>query len=62
MDGPRDYCMKSDKDKCHMISLTCGIEKKIQINFCCKMKTDSQAQKRNLQLPKGKAVGWQGEG
>ena len=35
MDGPRDYntkWSKSEKDKYHMISVTCGILKIIQVN------------------------------
>ena len=32
MDGPRDHHTKYDKDKYHMISLTCEIFKKMDTN------------------------------
>ena len=47
---------QTEKDKCRMISLTCGIQK----NYTNELinKTDSQTSKTNLRLPKGKdAVG-----
>ena len=53
MAGPRDYHTKqskSDKDKCHMISLTCRIpppQKKMGTNECI-YETDSQTLKANM--------------
>ena len=39
MDGPRDYCIKTEEDKCHMISPIYGILKKmIQMNLFTKQK------------------------
>ena len=41
MDGPRDYhtkCTKKEKDKYHMISLTCGTSNMIQLNLFTKQK------------------------
>ena len=40
-----------------MISLKCGISKKIQMKLFVKQKRDSQTQKTNLQLPMGKGKG-----
>ena len=44
---------KSEKDKCHVISLICGILKKDTDELIFKTEIDSQAQKINLWLPKG---------
>ena len=41
MVGPRDYhteWSKSEKDKNHMVSLTCGIKKMVQKNLFTKQK------------------------
>ena len=41
MDGSRHYhnqWSKSEKDKYHMVSLTCGIENMVQVNLCTKQK------------------------
>ena len=43
---------QTEKDKYYMISLICGILKKKANEK--KTETDSQTQKTNLQLPKGK--------
>ena len=55
MDGPRDYYTKwsqIEKDKYHMISLICGLFKKmIQMNLFTKQK-QTQTSKTNLRLPK----------
>ena len=57
MDEPRDYhtmWSKPDKDKHHVILLICGIWKKDTNELIDKTETDSQTQKTNLWLPKGK--------
>ena len=60
MDGPRYYLTKwskSEKDKYH-ISLICGSKKQNDTDeLIYKTETDSQTQKTNLWLPKGKAGG-----
>ena len=46
MDGPRDHHTKYDKDKYHMISLTCEILKKMDTNeLIYKTEVDPQTQK-----------------
>ena len=60
MDGPRDYHSKgskSEKNKCHIISLRCGTKKKKDKEFIYKTVTDSQILKTNLCFLKGKG-GW----
>ena len=60
MDGPKDYhtkWTKTEKDKYHMISLTCGISKGDRNEVIYKTETHSQASKTNWWLPKGKSVG-----
>ena len=47
---------QKEKDKYHMISLICRIYNMIQMNLFTKQK-DSQTQKTNLWLPKGKGGG-----
>ena len=47
---------ESDKDKYHMISLICGIFKNTN-ELIYKKETDSQTQKTNFRLPKGKGGG-----
>ena len=42
---------KSDKDKCHMISRTCGIQKMQQTSGYNKKAADSQIQRTNQWLP-----------
>ena len=57
MDEPRDYhtmWSKPDKDKHHVILLIFGIWKKDTNELIDKTETDSQTQKTNLWLPKGK--------
>ena len=44
---------QTEKDKYHMISLTCGILKNDTSELIYKTEIDSQTQKTNLQLPKG---------
>ena len=44
----------SQTKKYHMISLMCRIKNMIQMNLFIKQKTDSQRNKTNLWLPKGK--------
>ena len=59
MDGPRDYhteWSKSDKDKYYMISHMWNLKNNTN-GFIYKTGTDSQTQKANLWLPKGKGVG-----
>ena len=46
-----------EKDKNHMISLICGILKNDINELICKIEIDSQTQKTNLWLPKGKGGG-----
>ena len=45
---------QKQKDKYHMISLMCGILKNDTNEFTYKTEIDSQTQKTNLWLPKGK--------
>ena len=47
----------TEKDKYHMISLVCGIKKNDRNELIYKTETDSQNQKTNLWLPKGKGAG-----
>ena len=44
----------TEKDKYHMISLTCGIKKKDKNELMYKTETDSQTNRINLHLPGGK--------
>ena len=56
MDGPRDYLSEvnqSEKDKYHMISNMWNLKYNTN-EFICKKETNSQTQKANLKLPKGK--------
>ena len=48
---------ETEKDKYHMTSLICGILKKGTNELTYKTETESQMQKTNLRLPKGKAGG-----
>ena len=52
---------QTEKDKYHMVSLICGIKKKKKKKgtneFISKTERDSQTQKTNLWLPKGKGSG-----
>ena len=48
---------QTEKDKYHMISLMCGIQKYNTNKLIYKTEIDSQTQKANLQLPKEKGVG-----
>ena len=60
MNGPRDYHTKgskSEKNKYHMISLTCGIYKDDTNELIYKTETDLQTLQTNLWLPKGKGGG-----
>ena len=60
MDESRDYHTKwrqKEKDKDHMLSLTCEILKNDTHELIYKTETDSQIQKANLGLPKGKEGG-----
>ena len=50
---------QTEKDKYHIISLICGIYKKGTSELLYETEIESQMQKTNLWLPKGK--GW-GEG
>ena len=45
---------QTDKDKYHMISLTCGILKSETSDLIYKTETNSRTSKTNLQLPNGK--------
>ena len=45
------------KDKFHMLSLTCGNLKNVKNELNDKTEIDSQAQKTNSWLPKGKGEG-----
>ena len=60
MDGHRDYHTseigQTKKDKYYMISLTCGVDKIIQVDLH-KIEIDSQTQKTNFWLPKGRGMG-----
>ena len=49
------------KEKHHMISLTCGILKKVTNELICRTETDSQILK-NIWLPKGTCGRWDGLG
>ena len=58
MDGPRDYCIKTEEDKCHMISPIYGILKKmIQMNLFTKQK---QTQRHRKQTMVNKGEGGEG--
>ena len=48
---------QAEKDKHHMISLICGILKNGANELIYKTEIDSQTQKTNLCLPKGKGRG-----
>ena len=48
---------QTDKEKCHMISHICGIQKNDINELIYKTETDAQTQKTNLWLPKGKGRG-----
>ena len=48
---------QKEKDKDHMLSLTCEILKNDTHELIYKTETDSQIQKANLGLPKGKEGG-----
>ena len=49
---------QTEKDRYHMISLICGSKKQNDTDeLIYKTETDSQTQKTNLWLPKGKAGG-----
>ena len=52
---------QKEKDKYHMISLICRILNMTQVNFY-EAETDSQTQRTNLWLPRGREVaeGWSG--
>ena len=52
---------QKEKDKYHMISLTCGIQYRAQMNLSTKQ-TDSQTQRTDLWLPRErrKGVRWTG--
>ena len=45
---------QTEKDKYHMISLICGIQKNDTNELIYKTEIDPQTQKTNLWLPKGK--------
>ena len=48
---------QTEKDKYHMVSLTCGILKNDTNELIYKTERDAQIQKTNLRLPKGKGGG-----
>ena len=48
MDGSQDHYTKSEKDK-YMISLTCGIKKRIHTNLFTKQKQTHRLQKQCYQ-------------
>ena len=48
---------QTEKDKYHMISLICGIKKNNTNPLICKTETDSQIQKTNSWLLKGRGEG-----
>ena len=68
MDGPREYGTKwsesTEKNKYYILAVVCGLfKKKNDVNESFyKTETDSQIQKANLLLPKGKSGIWKGEG
>ena len=45
---------QKEKNKYHIISLICGIEKNDTDELICKAEIEAQTQKTNLWLPKGK--------
>ena len=49
---------QKEKDKYRIILLICGIQKNGTGELICKAEIESQMQKTNLQLPRGK--GWAG--
>ena len=60
MDGPRDghtEWSKSEKDKRHMISLTCGIYNGIQMNLFTKQKQTHRHRKQTYGYQRGKGIG-----
>ena len=57
MDGPRNDHTKwsqTEKDKCHMISLMCGVPKMILMNLFTKQKQSHSLRKQTDGLPKVK--------
>ena len=56
MDGPEDYPV-ARKDKYHMISLTCGIQKRDTNELIYKTETVLQISKTNLMVTKGDREG-----
>ena len=48
---------QTEKNKYHMISLICGIQKNGTNELIYKKETDSQTQRTNLWLPKGQCGG-----
>ena len=57
MGKPRDFyreCSKLEKEKHHIISLICGIQKNNTDELICKAEIKTWVQRMNLQLPKGK--------
>ena len=53
MDGSQDHYTKSEKDK-YMISLTCGIKKKIQTNLFTKQKQTHRHRKQTYGYQRGR--------
>ena len=49
--------MKSDRDKYHMISLTCGIKKIMQMNLFAKWKQTHRHEKQSYGYQRGKGQG-----
>ena len=61
MDEPRDdhtsEASQTEKDKYHMISLTCGIYNGIQMNLFTKQKQTHRHRKQTYGYQRGKGIG-----
>ena len=49
---------QKEKNKYHIISLICGIQKNGRDELICKAEIESQMQRTNLWLPRREAGGW----
>ena len=55
--GIQSEVSQKEKDKHHLILLKCGIQKNGRDELMCKAEIESQMQKTNLWLPRGKGRG-----
>ena len=47
------------KNKYHILTHICGIQKNVIYDLICKAETETQMQRINVWIPKGKEVGWE---